>query len=517
MHLVPGFATARYRPRPSRRSRRSLLRTRFFISKQRPHAEEARRAVAKREAVARRRLERRRVLAPTPVRSDRSARLARVALAAVVGLLAARPASAQLEIDITRGQIEPLPIAVSSFEGPLGVEQQLGADIASVVSKNLESSGLFRPLDPRSFLQRPADMQVIPRFADWRQINAQALVTGKTSIQADGFVTTEFRLWDVFSEQYLTGFEVRAPRDKWRRVGHLVADAIYERITGEDGYFDTRIVYVAETGPEDARIKRLAIMDQDGANHRFLTDGAYLVLTPRFSPTLQEITYLSFIGGRPRVYIRNIDTAQEEILGDFPGRMTIAPRFSPDGNKVVMSVSLQGNTELYELDLRTRVQIQLTQHPAIDTAPSYAPDGDQITFESDRSGSQQIYVMNANGSDQHRISFGDGRYATPVWSPRGDWIAFTKSYQGKFYIGVMRPDGSGERLLSTGFLVEGPTWAPNGRVLMFFRQVPGNPSGQGSRVRLVSIDITGRNEREIVTTTDASDPAWSPLVPKGSG
>jgi TolB protein len=442
--------------------------------------------------------------------------LRRVALAAIPFALVVAPAAAQLEIDITRGHIEPLPIAITSFHGPLGVEQQLGADIATVVSNDLESSGLFRPLDPRAFLQKPADMDVIPRFPDWRQINAQALVTGKTSIQADGFVTAEFRLWDVFSEQYLTGFEVRAPRAKWRRVGHLVADAIYERITGEQGYFDTRIVYVAETGPEDGRIKRLAIMDQDGANQRFLTDGDYLVLTPRFSPTLQEITYLSFVGERPRVYIRNIDTAQEEVLGDFPGQMTIAPRFSPDGNKVVMSVSLEGNSEIYELDLRTRVQIQLTRNPAIDTAPSYAPDGNKITFESDRSGSQQIYVMNADGSDAHRISFGEGRYATPVWSPRGDWIAFTKSHRGTFYIGVMRPDGSGERLLSTGFLVEGPTWAPNGRVLMFFRQEPGDGDGRGSRVRLVTIDITGRNEREIVTTTDASDPAWSPPVPTGS-
>ncbi|MDP6951476.1 MAG: Tol-Pal system beta propeller repeat protein TolB [Alphaproteobacteria bacterium] len=437
-------------------------------------------------------------------------------MALVAGLamaLTALPATAQIEIDITRGQVEPVPIAVTGLAGESGPERQLGADIAAVVSGDLDSSGLFRPLDPRSFLQKPDQIGVVPRFGDWRQINAQALVTGKLSIGGDGFVDAEFRLWDVFSEQYMTGFRLRAPRDKWRRVAHLVADAVYQRITGEDGYFDTRIVYVAETGPAESRIKRLAIMDQDGANHRFLTDGRHLVLTPRFSPTLQEITYLSYLDGQPRVYIRNIDTGQQEILGKFRGNMTIAPRFSPDGNKVVMSVTLDGNTEIHELDLRTGVQLQLTRHPAIDTAPSYSPDGQRVAFESDRSGTQQIYVMNADGSGVERISFGQGRYATPVWSPRGDWIAFTKSRGSTFYIGVMRPDGNDERLLSTGFLVEGPTWAPNGRVLMFFRDQPGG-GGREERVRLISIDITGRNEREIVTPTDASDPAWSPLIPR---
>ena len=442
-----------------------------------------------------------------------------VAAFATLFWVAMGPAEAQLTIDITRGQIEPLPIAILSFHGPRDTEQQIGADIASVVANDLENSGLFRPLDPRTFLQRPEAMKLIPRFSDWRQINAQALVTGKTKIQEDGLVSIKFRLWDVFSKEHMTGFKLQAPREKWRRIGHLIADAIYERITGEQGYFDTRIVYIGETGPADQRVKRLAIMDQDGANHRFLTDGRHLVLTPRFSPTLQEITYLSYVDGRPKVYVRNIDTGRQEILGDFRGNMTLAPRFSPDGHKVVMSVSLDGNTEIYELDLRTGVQVQLTRHPAIDTAPSYAPEGTRVSFESDRSGTQQIYVMDITGaanSAPRRISFGQGRYATPVWSPRGDWIAFTKSFQGTFYIGVMRPDGSDERLLSTGFLVEGPTWAPNGRVLMFFRENPGDGQGRGKRVRLFSVDITGRNEREIITGTDASDPAWSPLIPKDS-
>jgi len=335
-------------------------------------------------------------------------------------------------------------------------------------------------------------------------------VQGRTQLVSDGRLRVEFRLWDVFAEQQMVGLAYFTVPDNWRRVAHIIADAIYKRVTGEDGYFDTRIVYIAENGPKKRRIKRLAIMDQDGANHRFLTDGSDLVLTPRFSPTLQEITYLSYHGNTPRVYIFNIDTGRQELLGNFPG-MTFAPRFSPDGQKVIMSMSENGNTNIHVMDLRTRRASQLTRSAAIDTSPSYAPDGQQIVFNSDRGGSQQLYVMNADGSSVKRISFGKGRYATPVWSPRGDLIAFTKFTGGRFFIGVMRPDGSGERLLAEDYLVEGPTWSPNGRVLIFFRQ-----SKQGENVsdpRLYSVDLTGFNEREILTPVGASDPAWSPLIP----
>ena len=299
--------------------------------------------------------------------------------------------------------------------------------------------------------------------------------------------------------------------NNWRQVSHIIADAVYKRITGEDGYFNTRIVYISESGPSNRRIKRLAIMDQDGENHKFLTQGDSLVLTPRFSPTLQEITYLSFYGDLPRVYIFNIETGRQEMLGDFPG-MTFAPRFSPDGNTVIMSMAKDGNTEIYTMDLRTRAVKRLTRHSAIDTSPYISPDGKKIVFNSDRSGGQQLYVMNADGSSVRRISFGKGRYATPVWSPRGDLIAFTKISGGRFFIGVRAPDGSGERLLADGFLVEAPTWSPNGRVLMFFRETPLANKG-GKRTRLFSIDLTGQNERQIVTPMDASDPAWSPLLP----
>jgi len=426
-------------------------------------------------------------------------------------LLASTPARAELRIDITSGKVEPLPIAIPPLAGGAPNETQAGQDLAGVVSADLGRSGLFRPLDPRSFIQNLSVADTQPQFADWRQINAQALVTGAVKTQADGRLKVEFRLWDVFAEQQLTGYGYTTTQQNWRRIAHIIADEIYKRITGEEGYFDTRIVYVSESGPQEKRVKRLALMDQDSANNRFLTDGRALVLTPRFSPTAQEITYLSYANGTPRVYLFNIDTGQQEVVGDFPG-MTFAPRFSPDGNRVVMSRAENGVSNLFALDLRTRRPARLTDSPAIDTSPSFSPDGSKIVFNSDRGGSQQLYVMGAEGGGAKRISFGSGKYGTPVWSPRGDLIAFTKIDGGTFFIGVMRPDGSGERLLTRDFLVEGPTWAPNGRVLMYFRQSPSDSRGHGGSPHLYSIDLTGSNQREVSTPQDASDPAWSPLL-----
>ena len=439
-------------------------------------------------------------------------RAAMLAAAFALLLLAIAPAKAELRIDVNAGRIQPMPIAVVPFQGDSPRENQVGTDVARVVAADLERSGLFKPLDQGSFIQTPASLKAGPRFGDWRVIGAQALVSGLSQVQGDGKVRVEFRLWDVFAEQYLVGRAYFSRPEDWRRVAHIIADAVYKRITGEDGYFDTRIVYVAESGPRQNRVKRLAIMDQDGENHRFLTSGNALVLTPRFSPSTQEITYLSYVGNRPRVYLYNIDTGQQEVLGDFPG-MTFAPRFSPDGNRVIMSSEQDGNSDIYIMDLRTRSVRRLTNDPAIDTGPSFSPDGQRVTFESDRGGSQQIYTMNADGSGVQRISRGQGTYGTPVWSPRGDLIAFTKQTGGAFYIGVMRTDGTGERLLANGFLVEGPTWAPNGRVLMYFRQTPSDDRGRGATSKLYTIDITGYNERQVVTPMDASDPAWSPLIP----
>jgi TolB protein len=434
-------------------------------------------------------------------------------LVTLLGLaLAPLPARADLNLDITRGHQEPMPIALPDFAGTAPQDVEVGHNITQVVSADLERSGLFRPLDPHAFIQDPSALRPVPRFADWRLINAQALVSGAAETQPDGRIRVEFRLWDVFAAQQMTGLAYFTTPQNWRRVAHTIADAIYKRITGEDGYFDTRIVYVSESGPEDRRVKRMAIMDQDGFNHRYLTDGRALVLTPRFSPTSQEITYLSYARGTPRVYLFNIDTGQQEVLGEFPG-MTFAPRFSPDGNRVIMSLSTDGASRIYTLDLRSRKVDQITDTRDIDTSPCYSPDGKYITFNSDRGGTQQLYTMNADGSGIKRISFGTGRYATPVWSPRGDLIAFTKWESNNFSIGVMHPDGSGERILTNGFLVEGPTWAPNGRVLMYFRQTPSNSQGRGGSTKLYTIDLTGANEREVMTPQDGSDPAWSPLLP----
>lgn len=411
-------------------------------------------------------------------------------------------ANSAVRLDITKGNVEPLPIAITDFLG-----EKVAQDIAAVVEADLRNSGLFKPIDKAAFIQKNLDTSATPRFEDWRVINAQALVNGRVSREADGRLKAEFRLWDVFAAQQIEGQRFFAEPKYWRRLAHIIADSIYESLTGEKGYFDTRIVFVEESGPKDARTKKLAIMDQDGANLRTLTGGDDLVLTPRFSPTRQEITYMSFAGGQPKVYLLQIETGQRETVGNFPG-MTFSPRFSPDGQKIVMSLQQGGNANIYVMDLRSRNTTRLTSSSSIDTAPSFAPDSSRIVFESDRGGRQQLYVMGADGSNPQRISFGNGSYSTPVWSPRGDLIAFTKQAGGKFLIGVMKPDGSGERILTEGYHNEGPTWAPNGRVLMFFRESPGANGGP----KLYSIDLTGYNERQIPTPAFASDPAWSPLL-----
>jgi TolB protein len=427
-------------------------------------------------------------------------------VALFIGIFAPFTADAELTIIITPDHpATPLPIAIPSFYAASPGDSQIASNIASVVSADLERSGLFAPINPQAFIQDSASLQQGPRFNDWRLINAQALVSGSAQSQGNGQVNVQFRLYDVFGEQQMTGFQYTAGANNWRRVAHKIADEVYKRITGEDGYFDSRIVYISETGPKAKRQKRLAIMDQDGENHKYLTDGGVLVLTPRFSPANQDITYMSYYGNKPRVYLFNIDSGQQEVLGDFPG-MTFAPRFSPDGSSVIMSMAQGGNTDIYVMNINTRRSQRLTDSPAIDTSPCYSPDGTKIVFNSDRGGEQQLYVMGAQGGAATRISKGAGRYATPVWSPRGDLIAFTKITQGQFQIGVMRPDGSGERILSTAWLVESPTWAPNGRVLAFFAQ---DPSG---KTQLHSIDLTGYNERVMKTPMDGSDPAWSPLL-----
>ncbi|NBX03959.1 MAG: Tol-Pal system protein TolB [Alphaproteobacteria bacterium] len=430
---------------------------------------------------------------------------------AALALFASSSANAALRIDVTKGNVEPMPIAIPALPSAGGGSSGVGADIMRVVAADLERSGLFRPLDPQSFIENVAPNSVAPRFVDWRQISAAALVTGSITEEGGDKLKVSFRLWDVYGEEQIAGKEYNTFRGNWRRIAHIMADEIYKRLTGESGYFDSRIVYVAESGPDLRRVKRLAIMDQDGENHKFLTDGKALVLTPRFSPNSQEILYMSYAGRQPRVFLRDLQTGREESLGTFDG-MSFAPRFSNDGNSIVMSVAANGVTQIYKMDLRSRKLSKLTNGNSIDTSPSYSPDGNRIVFNSDRGGSQQLYVMSADGSNPQRISFGDGRYGTPVWSPRADLIAFTKMKSGRFYIGVMRPDGSGERLLTESYLDEGPSWSPNGRVITFHRQFPTSRGKQGA-TRVYTVDVTGYNLREVVTPMDASDPAWSPLLP----
>ncbi len=409
-------------------------------------------------------------------------------------------------IDVSRARADPIPIAIP----PLGSDQ-IGQDIATVITNDLARSGLFRPISSQAFIQGSAGGD--PNFQNWKAIGAQALVTGRAEPQG-GQIRVEFRLWDVLPQTQIQGTAYTAGQATWRRIAHMIADVIYERLLGEKGYFDTRIVYIAASGPRGRQTKRLAIMDQDSENNRFLTDGSWLVLTPRFHPTRDEIAFMSYANNRPRVYLFNLGNGQQRLLGDFPG-MTFAPRFAPDGGSVVMAVATGGGSDIVSVDLGSHASRRLTNSGSIDVSPCYSPDGSQIVFNSDRGGDQQLYVMGAGGGGGKRISFGSGRYATPVWSPRGDLIAFTRfgGEFGNFSIGVMHPDGSGERILSEGFSVEGPTFAPNGRVLMFWRQSAARDNrGAGFSSRLVSVDITGFNERVVTTPTDASDPAWSPLA-----
>ena len=429
-------------------------------------------------------------------------------LASGAALLAAssRPSGAALQLDITRGFVEPVPIAVSPFAGDGPQARELGPKIAEVVAADLDSSGLFRTIDRRSYIQTPDELRAGPRFGDWRQINAQGLIAGITSTPNPGNIATEFRLWDVFGGTQTLGFRFETSAGQWRRLAHKIADAVYQRLSGEGPYFDTRIVHISESGPARRRIKRVAMMDQDGANHTLLSDGTSLVLTPRLSPDNTQMAYLAFRAPAPRVFLRDLATGRETVLGEFDG-MTFSPRFAPDGRTMLLTMAQNGNSDLFAYDVATRRFRRLTDNAAIDTSPSFSPDGSKIAFNSDRGGSPQLYVMNSDGGNVRRISFGNGRYGEPEWSPRGDMLVFSKVLGGFFHIGVMRPDGSDERLVTRSFFDQTPTWAPNGRVIMFSRKDRGS-----GRTRLFSIDITGYNEREIATPQDASDPDWSRLL-----
>jgi TolB protein len=417
-------------------------------------------------------------------------------------------AQGQQRLEVVPGGTQAIPIAIPNFAAGTPSDGEAGVNVAQVITNNLRRSGLFAPIDQAAYIEKTINIDAAPQFQNWKTINAQALVTGRMTRQPDGRLKAEFRLWDVTSGQQITGQQYFTSPEYWRRIAHIISDQIYEHLIGDKGYFDSRVVFVDESGSKERRVKKLALMDQDGANVRYLTKGADLVLTPRFSPARDEqlITYMEFGQGDPRVYLYRIETGEREIVGNFPG-MSFSPRFSPDGQRVIMSLQQGGNSNLFVMDLRSKSTTRLTDTPAIDTSPSYAPDGTRLCFESDRGGKPQIYVMPATGGPAQRISFGEGSYSTPVWSPRGDYIAFTKQGGGQFSIGIMKTDGSGERILTSGFHNEGPTFAPNGRVLMFFR----DPGGSGGP-SLFTVDVSGRNEQRVPTPGFASDPAWSPLL-----
>lgn len=441
-------------------------------------------------------------------------RIIHALLASLLALaaLTTQPATAQspgpLRIEITEGVIEPLPFALPEFIAGNSAATDAASDITRVIAADLAGTGLFREVPRSAHISSVTSFDSPVQWSDWQAINAQALITGSVTMEG-GQLVVRFRLFDVFSQQPLgSGLQFVGSPDSWRRMAHTVADHVYERITGESGYFDSRVVFIAQEGPKNARLKRIAIMDYDGANVQFLTDSRSLVLAPRFSPTGDRILYTSYESGIPRVYIMDLASVRARPLEDDAATMTFSPRFSPDGNSVVFSAERGGNTDIYLLNLQTGDRRRLTDAPSIETAPSFSPDGSQIVFESDRSGTQQLYIMPASGGEGRRISRNEGRYGTPVWSPRGDLIAFTNQQDGRFHIGVMRTDGSEERLLTSSFLDEGPTWAPNGRVIMFTRET----AGADGAPAIYSVDISGRNLQRVSTPGMASDPAWSPQL-----
>ncbi|KUP92374.1 Tol-Pal system beta propeller repeat protein TolB [Tritonibacter horizontis] len=412
-----------------------------------------------------------------------------------------------LRIEITDGVIEPLPFAAPAFIADTPAASQYAADIARVIAADLVGSGLFREIPEVSYISGLSDFDAAVNYTDWKAINAQALIAGAVNLSGDR-LTVRFRAYDVFAGQELgSGLQLSGTTDGWRRIAHKVADTIYSRLTGEGGYFDSRVVFVSETGPKDDRKKRLAIMDYDGANVQYLTNSNDIVLAPRFSPTGDRVLYTSYESGFPQIHVLDVGKVQRRVLSTNDAAMTFSPRFAPNGTTIVYSQSEGGNSDLYTMNINSGQSQRLTSAPSIETAPSFSPDGSQIVFESDRSGASQLYVMASSGGEAKRISFGQGRYGTPVWSPRGDYIAFTKQNAGRFHIGVMRTDGSEERLLTASFLDEGPTWSPNGRVIMFTRET----QGAAGQARLYSVDVSGRNLKPVKTPDGASDPSWSPL------
>ena len=426
----------------------------------------------------------------------------------IIGTLSAAP----LEIDVTKGKIEPLPIAVTKFNYNSSQEKIISNKIYDVISNDLILSGLFKKISNRAFLQSEKEVFTQPLFSDWSLIDANLIISGTIKINNEKLLV-KIKLWDVYREKLILSKKIGGLNiNNWRTLAHIISNLVYQRVTGEKGYFDTKIVYISEDTSDDTIIKKLAIMDYDGNAHQFLTDGNNLVLTPRFSPDGKSIAYLSFSTRKPTVYLLDLLSNKKKNLGNFSG-MSFAPRFSPDGKKIIFSLTDKGSSNIFTLEILTKKLSQLTNNKHINTSPSFSPNNDWIVFSSDRAGKQNLYIKNAGKGvkgKEKRITFDRGNYATPVWSPRGDYIAFTKSYRKSFYIGLINKDGTGERIISKGYLAEGPTWSPNGRTLAFYKVEKDKNNNLFSS--LYTIDITGNLEKKLITPLQGSDPDWGPSI-----
>jgi TolB protein len=428
-------------------------------------------------------------------------------------ILTTRPLNSQpLEIDVTKGVIEPLPVAITKFNYKSVKEKIVSKDIYEVISNDLNNSGLFRQISNKAFLQSEEEVFFQPLFKDWSLIDANLIVSGRVTLNNNELLAN-IKLWDVYREKLILSKKIGGiNKDNWRTLAHIISNLVYQRVTGEKGYFDTKLVYISEERSKNIISKKIAIMDYDGNNHQYLTNGKNLVITPRFSPDGKKIAYLSFSNKKPTVYLLDLLSKKEKILGNFSG-MSFAPRFSPDGKKLIFSLTKKGSTNIFIQNLDENNINQVTNNRHINTSPSFSPDSKLIVFSSDRSGKQNLYIkkINKNLTEKAiRISFGEGNYATPVWSPRGDYIAFTKTYKGEFYIGLIKKDGSGERIISKGYLTESPSWSPNGRTLVFNKILKDYNNNLKSNI--YTIDITGNLERKIITPKQASDPDWGPSI-----
>lgn len=422
------------------------------------------------------------------------------------------PAYAELKVDIVAGAVEPISVAVQKFEVGSHASTRDAAMLRDVVDNDLKSTGLFRIVN-RNALPEFVKMGDMPDFKLWSAVRAQVLVQAKLTRQVDDMYRLEFYVWDVQGGEQIEAQSLVASKKSMRRLAHIMADAIYERLTGEVGYFDTQIVFITETGPMGERVKRMAIMDQDGYNMRYLSDDKTFVMSPSFSPNMHTVVFLSYRDEDPMIWTLDLETGEQRRLGQFGG-MNFAPQFSPDGRRIALSLVKRGVTHIYEYDIENKTLRQLTSGGTINTSPSYSPDGKKMAYNSNRSGSQQIHVLDLESGQQERITFGAGRYATPAWSPDGRFIAFTKIADDTFYIGIMSPTGRNEKILAGGWFMEAPSWAPGSRRLVYYEtEKDDDDIERHSHIR--TVDIMGQNIYEIKLPdgVHGMEPTWSPRLP----